>query len=394
MHSLTHFCNHQPRYLGEYIKFKNYTIDRNILPYLKQVAPSVFETDDRCELAAEQRFNCDQLFSEILTDAGLCYTFNQMSSKDVYKVQKLADDFPTVDNFQVSYWHLVDFSMNDSQELRNISYPYKMRNAGTGFEMWVKIPKMENDFLCSDLLEGFKIQIHSANEVPRLKKFFYHIPFDHDVRIAARPEIMVTSSSLIDNYGPKQRKCIADNEHSLRFFKKYTQSNCHLDTLVYDTNRICGCVLFWMPRFNETKVCSVWAEFQCVERVENSIHNANLTGKCLPECNSITYEAEISISKIEVKALGNFVPDGYKIIKIAVLFKNQQYYNLYRSELYGTMDFIAACGGILSLFMGISLLSVIEIIYFATLRLTCNLHKRNMAKKRMLAQQKMMNNQD
>lgn len=123
-----------------------------------------------------------------------------------------------------------------------------MRNAGTGFEMKVKIPKMENDFLCSDLLEGFKIQIHSANEVPRLKKFFYHIPFDHDVRIAARPEIMQTSASLIQNYSQKQRKCIADNENNLTFFNNYTQSNCHLDTLVFETNRICNCVLFWMPR--------------------------------------------------------------------------------------------------------------------------------------------------
>lgn len=82
------------------------------------------------------------------------------------------------------------------------------------------------------------------------------------------------------------------------------------------------------------------------------------------------------------------------MIKIAVLFKNQQYYPTSRSELYGTLDFIAACGGILSLFMGISLLSFIEIIYFATLRLTCNLHKRNIAKKRIQSQQKMMNNQD
>lgn len=173
-----------------------------------------------------------------------------------------------------------------------------MRNAGTGFEMKVKIPKMENDFLCSDLLEGFKIQIHSANEVPRLKKFFYHIPFDHDVRIAARPEIMQTSASLIENYSQKQRKCIADNENNLIFFNNYTQSNCHLDTLVFETNRICNCVLFWMPRFNSTRVCGLWSEFQCVERVENSIHNANLTGKCLPACTSTIFDVRRSTFKI------------------------------------------------------------------------------------------------
>lgn len=43
--------------------------------------------------------------------------------------------------------------------------------------------------------------------------------------------------------------------------------------------------------------------------------------------------------------------------------------------------------GILSLFMGISILSFVEIIYFATLRLSCKLHKRKVAKNRLRAQQ-------
>lgn len=380
--------------MGEYIEYKNYTVDRNIEPYLKEVAPNLFQDFDQCILAAEQVFDCELLFRQIITDAGLCYTFNQMSTNEIFNMDLMADDFPKVDGFQVSYWHLKDFTINGSQELRNLSYPYQMRNSGKGLELRMLVPITDHDYLCSDLLEGFKIQIHSAEEMPRLKKHFYHIPFDHDVRIAVRPNLMVTSPSLIKNYSQKQRKCIAENEHNLLFFKKYTQRNCHLDTLAFQTNKICGCVLFWMPRFNSTKVCSFWKQYKCVEHVENSLHNANLTTKCLPVCDSITYDAEISISKIELKALKKFVPDGFRIIKITVLFKDQQYFASLRSELYGTMDFMAACGGILSLFMGISLLSVIEIIYFATIRLTCNLRKRNLAKKRMLAQQNVLNRQN
>ncbi|XP_031624499.1 pickpocket protein 28-like [Contarinia nasturtii] len=316
-----------------------------------------------------------------------------MSSHEIYNVDLLADDFPKVDEFTLSYWHLKDFTVNGTLEMRNLSYPYRMRNAGKGLELSMLVPKTENDFLCSELLQGFKVQIHSADEVPRLKKHFYHIPFDHDVRITINPNLMMTSPSLIKNYSQKQRKCIAENEHNLSFFKKYTQRNCHLDILAIETNQICGCVLFWMPRFNSTKVCSFYQQFKCVEHVENSLYNANLTSKCLPVCDSITYDAEISISKIELKALSKFVPEGFKIIKMSVLFKDQQYFGSLRSELYGTLDFLAACGGILSLFMGISLLSFIEIMYFATLRLTCNLHKRNLAKKRMVAQQNILNNQ-
>lgn len=56
-----------------------------------------------------------------------------------------------------------------------------------------------------------------------------------------------------------------------------------------------------------------------------------------------------------------------------------------RSELYGTTDFVANCGGLLGLFMGVSLLSVVEAIYYCTLRLGCNLRKRRLKKRKRLA---------
>lgn len=39
-----------------------------------------------------------------------------------------------------------------------------------------------------------------------------------------------------------------------------------------------------------------------------------------------------------------------------------------RSELYSSTDFIANFGGILGLFLGVSILSIVEIIYFIAFR--------------------------
>lgn len=306
-----------------------------------------------------------------------------MSSDEIYNVNVLADDFPKIGTFNVSYWDFIDFNRNGTMEQRNISYPYRIQNAGTGLELNMWLPETENHFdpMCDGLLEGLKVQIHSAIEVPRLGNFFYHIPFDHDVRITVRPNMMITSQSLIDSHDQEQRKCIAKDEHHLLFYKRYTQRNCHLETLANESYRTCGCVFFWMPRSNAWDICSSSKEFTCVNHVENSIHNIDLTNKCLPPCNSITYEADISTSK---RAPSPLEPEGYKHIKVLVFFKDQQYYASSRSELYGKMDFIdftAACGGILNLFMGISILSIIEILYFATFRMACNLYKRNVRNK-------------
>lgn len=59
--------------------------------------------------------------------------------------------------------------------------------------------------------------------------------------------------------------------------------------------------------------------------------------------------------------------------RVSFFFKEQQFFVSERNELYGTVDLLDNCGGLLGLFVGFSLLSVIEIFYYLTLRLLCNI---------------------
>lgn len=68
-----------------------------------------------------------------------------------------------------------------------------------------------------------------------------------------------------------------------------------------------------------------------------------------------------------------------QVSEILVHFKNDQFLTLSRGELYGTTDFIANIGGILGLFMGVSVLSLLELIYYCTVRLTTNIRTRRKA---------------
>lgn len=76
--------------------------------------------------------------------------------------------------------------------------------------------------------------------------------------------------------------------------------------------------------------------------------------------------------------------------RIIITFKENQFFAWRRSELYGGTDFIANCGGLLGLFMGVSVLSIVEALYFCTIRLCCNLRRRRMLKKRREAQEKLL----
>ena len=58
-----------------------------------------------------------------------------------------------------------------------------------------------------------------------------------------------------------------------------------------------------------------------------------------------------------------------------VSFKEHHFISINRTESSTFADFVASVGGLLGLFMGISMLSVIELIYFFTLRLSCKLRQ-------------------
>lgn len=57
-----------------------------------------------------------------------------------------------------------------------------------------------------------------------------------------------------------------------------------------------------------------------------------------------------------------------QLARVVIFFRDSQFITSKRSELYGPTDFLANCGGLLGLFMGVSILSLAEIVYFCTLR--------------------------
>lgn len=64
-----------------------------------------------------------------------------------------------------------------------------------------------------------------------------------------------------------------------------------------------------------------------------------------------------------------------EIARINIFFKSSGFVGHKRSELYTNTDFLANFGGLIGMFMGASLLSLIEIFYFCMLRLILILRK-------------------
>lgn len=110
-----------------------------------------------------------------------------------------------------------------------------------------------------------------------------------------------------------------------------------------------------------------------VDRMSSNPEQSNCN--CLPDCTSITYDVELLQSPFKVDeflAATKVMNDNSSRTLMSIFIKDKQFIALHRSEWFGMSGFLANCGGLLGLFLGLSVLSLVKIVYFVSLRLICN----------------------
>lgn len=407
LYSLSPLCEEKPRYFEHFLNLRKTktlinTTDADIefFNYAKRSAPSLQDTLIKCNWH-RRNINCSKIFTEIQTDEGICFTFNSHNASELYKENRLDQHYHVTRHNRTSlYWNGV-FVPNMTEE---DIYPYRVLSGSEGLQVELSLHESDIDYMCSGPVQSFKILLHSAGEIPQMKKYYYRIPLDHDIVMAVRPNIVNTTKYLIENYNKDQRKCFAPNakktERELLFFKQYTQRNCQLESLTMRTLIRCKCATFGMPRFINTTICRTASELKCVQMIEETLmkrvlNKTNTDYACLPACSSISYDAEMSMAKLDrhnySKARKSTMELQQRFSRIFIAFKDEQFFSSRRGEVYTLIDFIANCGGILGLFMGVSILSIVEIFYFSTLRIGCSLRKRRQIKKKRMQQLKALN---
>ncbi|KAH8375195.1 hypothetical protein KR200_002252 [Drosophila serrata] len=377
-----------------------------IIDGLTSVSPTFDDTYLNCKWR-NTGVKCNDIFHKFVTEDGVCYSFNSLSPAEIFKPEGIIPDFIFREENRLS----MDWNVEDGYSASADTSPYPNRVLGPGARagLYLFMGGMEIDFddMCRGPVQGFKILLHTPGDVAQVSKQYFRIPFDQEVLISIRPKIITTSDGL-KHYEPNRRQCYFQKERDLRYFNIYSQSNCELECLANFTLSKCGCVKFNMPRNVNMPVCGA-ASLKCYNEAEDELllrefnqglmnSDENARGEtecnCLPSCTSIAYEAEISQADFDYKTVINTdTPEGkaeqakhegMKMSRVSIFFKEAQFLTSRRSELYGTTDFLANCGGLLGLFMGVSMLSIVELIYFCTVRLISNLRMRRKTRKELL----------
>lgn len=195
----------------------------------------------------------------------------------------------------------------------------------------------------------------------------------------------------------------------MRLFSKYSRKNCLEECQSNLSLSTCGCVDFFlaskihMDSFilivtyffsgdETTRICGL-SDSRCsydnmllfiMEPVEpEDVKKCD----CLQECNSIEYEIQVIKTKLEFERhyltynnVSYWIGNTYHGA-LTVSFSDTEYTALRRYQSNGIVSFLSNVGGLLSLFLGVSVISIIEIFYFLFIRLTTDLMKPFLKKK-------------
>jgi acid-sensing ion channel, other len=204
--------------------------------------------------------------------------------------------------------------------------------------------------------------------------------FGTDVDVLITPEIIRTDEAL-RSYEPKKRDCYFEDERKLKFFKDYTKRNCEFECFA-GANFRSECKPFFVPRDNDSIVCDYRREYYVQFKkffFDHDQFDELSKCNCLDACNSVKYKVQV----LERKRSGFLKRNWFLTIKlkntdstINFKMKDTDVIPMIRYQPSTFIEFLAQSGGLMGLFAGLSILSVIETFYFFSFRIICNVMKR------------------
>ncbi|KAK9730277.1 Amiloride-sensitive sodium channel [Popillia japonica] len=268
--------------------------------------------------------NARQYFlQKAITENGICYSFN--SQLAVYN---------SPDYWRENNWKLVDKS------------PEFFINPLDG-EVFANVVNMST---------GFLVYLHGPYEVGDIASKSRRSPNGYFLQLYITA-LTLYSNERVRRLSVAQRKCRFYDESNLKRSPVYSYVLCRMECRASLAQKLCGCIPHFYRRIDGDRICNV-SGLHCLAQYKEKLISLRKQCSCYPNCEESNYFLE----HVDTRQwfLGSNLQWG---------LKEYPRMRLKRDVIFGFSDLLVYIGGMAGLFLGCSVLSFIEILYFFTLRL-------------------------
>ncbi|KXJ75970.1 hypothetical protein RP20_CCG010611 [Aedes albopictus] len=307
--------------------------------------------------------NCEALFTETQTEAGICFTFNNLAAVDLFngfeipRGRVLSNATMPVENWDVHAGY------KDLESSLNY-YPRRVMDLDTALK--IKFRSIEYRSM-QNKRTPITVNLHNPAEFAFRFENAISVEPGESLNVAVHPKVRAARPYL--RFCPQSTYCCYNEQCQLQFFRIYSQQNCELECRTKYILKTRTCVQPYMPRPAGVTFCNgsnnvsteqLQHEITSTARMNNIPPSQYFikTCNCLPSCNDIRYKS------VGTKTSLNETNRS----EMTIHFDKDHFYASKVTIRYGIVDLFASIGGLLSLFLGVSLITIIETLYYFTLR--------------------------
>ncbi|KAK4875187.1 hypothetical protein RN001_011609 [Aquatica leii] len=318
------------------LDFKKYTTSRYV-SNKTDLKKFIFEFLNPCEeifkscLWKSEDYDCCKGFYPVFTETGFCYSFNSRHYER--KIPNKNEELP---QFHMRYIKETDIKWS------------------------LKFEVVEsNDSI------NFPVYIHNSDEIPGLD-MQPQITWNFKVEKVAFSMKQTYTTDDTRQLSVKQRHCIFEDEVKLKIDHIYTYTACTRQCRMENSKKFCGCVPHFYSEIDTFRHCKI-TELSCIADHIKDIESIDRCS-CHLGCFNTVYDVE--------KLIVHSTEDSDEVNReLEAEFVSWPMVRYKREVLFGWVDLLVSFGGIAGLFLGFSLLSGVELIYYFTLRACCMVYR-------------------
>ncbi|XP_026489179.2 pickpocket protein 28-like [Vanessa tameamea] len=211
---------------------------------------------------------------------------------------------------------------------------------------------------------SYKAYIHGPLEVPDISTKHQHSATNFYMKLYVTALTVYTAPEAA-KLSVAQRRCRFLHENILKHNSVYSYTMCRMECRLLLCLRYCGCIPYFYRKIGDEKICDVNG-MHCLAKHKDQLYKLRekngkkIKCECFPICDDVNYI--IQSNDLQAWFMGTYFQWGI------VTYPRMRYR---RDIIFGFTDVLVAVGGMAGLFLGCSVLSFMEIVYFLTLRLFC-----------------------